>query len=126
MSLMTREEIATLLDSCPKEHHVYFGGKALWVEWELPGGFTVGARAAMVDPTNFELEKGLAIARERAIDNLWQLEAYRESHPEEKTLKEVAQSARILASGQEREPYFEAEWKRLEQGIETLMSMTEK
>ena len=61
------------------EYHIFFGGKALWVEWELPSKFTVGARAAMVDPSKFDLEKGLSIARERAIDQLWQMESYKRS-----------------------------------------------
>lgn len=76
---ITREEIAELLDSCEMEYHVFFEGKALTVEWQLPGGFTVGARAAIVAPSNFVLETGIRIARERAIDQLWQYESYRRS-----------------------------------------------
>ncbi len=38
--------------------------------------------------------------------------------PEEyKALLEIAQSARILASGHDRNPYYEAEWKRLDIAI---------
>lgn len=58
---------------------MFYEGKALFVEWQLPCGFTIGARAAMVDPSQFDLGKGLEIARERAIDQLWQFESYRRS-----------------------------------------------
>lgn len=45
---------------------------------------------------------------------------------EYQSLLEIAQSARILASGQEREPYYEAEWARLDSEIKRWIDLPEK
>lgn len=74
---VTREELEALIDNAISEQHVYFG-KVVVIEYQLqPHGFTIQGRAAVVDPANFVLEIGQKIAREDAINKLWQLEGYR-------------------------------------------------
>jgi hypothetical protein len=74
---VTREELEALLECAEVEEHIYFD-KVLVVEYKIkPHGFTVGGRAAVVDPVNFRLEIGREIARENALNKLWELEGYR-------------------------------------------------
>lgn len=69
------EDLIVMIDSAEKQEHIFFR-KVLVVEYLLPNGFTIQGRAACVDPVNFVLEVGRGIARENAIDKLWQMEGY--------------------------------------------------
>jgi hypothetical protein len=75
MNKVKLEDLETLIDNAPKEHHIFFN-KVLVVEYLLPNGFSVQGRAPVVDPKNFDIEIGRKIAREDAIDKLWLLEGY--------------------------------------------------
>lgn len=44
----------------------------------LDTGFTVTGESACIDPANFDPETGRRIARNEAINKLWQLEGYRQ------------------------------------------------
>lgn len=74
---VTREELEALIDNAISEQHVYFG-KVVVIEYQLqPHGFSIQGRASVIDPEKFVLETGQRIAREDAINKLWQLEGYR-------------------------------------------------
>lgn len=73
---VSQEEIENLLDSSETQEHIFWN-KELVVSYRLPCGFTILGRAACVDPSNFNLNLGRDIARENAIDQLWQLQGYR-------------------------------------------------
>lgn len=77
---VTQAELEELLDNSQTEQHIFAEGKEMCVVYILPSGFTVNGRAAMLDPRFFSLEIGQQLCREDAIDQLWQLEAYRKSH----------------------------------------------
>ncbi len=71
------EDLEALIDGSIAEEHIFYG-KIIVVEYMLqPHGFTIQGRAAVIDPSNFVLEIGRKIAREDAINKLWQLEGYR-------------------------------------------------
>jgi hypothetical protein len=72
---VTKEQIESLLEKSETQEHIFWG-KELAVSYKLPSGFTVLGCAACVDPANFDIEKGREIARQKAIDQLWQLEGY--------------------------------------------------
>lgn len=76
---VTLEQINRLLDAAETEEHVFWG-KELLVSYRLPSGFTVTGRAAVVDPSNFDIEKGREIARESAENQMWLLEGYLLQH----------------------------------------------
>jgi Phage protein (N4 Gp49/phage Sf6 gene 66) family len=73
---VTQEEIDALLDASETQEHTFWE-KELIVSYRLPCGFTVSGHAACVDPANFDLKIGQAIAREDAANQLWKLEGYR-------------------------------------------------
>lgn len=56
----------------------------------LANGFTVDGKSAVVSPENFNKEIGEKVARERARQEIWQLEGYR--------LKEACYRGEPLAS----------------------------
>lgn len=72
---ITLQQITTLIDSAEKQEHVFWD-KELVISYKLPNGFTVLGRGACVDPANFNLEIGRQVAREDAMNKLWQLEGY--------------------------------------------------
>ena len=77
---VTQEEVDELLDSSTTEEKVFAGGKEMCIVYTLPSGFTVNGRAAMLDPTHFDLEIGRYHCRRDASRQLWQLEAYRKQN----------------------------------------------
>lgn len=79
MNTVTQERINQLLDSAETQEHVFWS-KELIVSYRLSSGFTISGRAACVDPANFDLDKGRAIARKDAEQQLWQLEGYLLQH----------------------------------------------
>lgn len=52
-------------------------GKETHVSIELPNGFTVSGRAAVVDRSKFDVSIGEPIALKRIEDSVWLLEGYR-------------------------------------------------
>jgi hypothetical protein len=76
MNKVLLSDLEQLIDSAEKEEYIFFN-KVLVVEYKLPSGFTVQGRAACVDPANFDLEIGRKIARDEAINQMWQLEGYK-------------------------------------------------
>ncbi len=74
---VTQEEIDALLDASETQEHVFWGGREMVVSYRLPSGFTVAGRAAMIDPTDFDIEIGRRYCRQDAARQLWQLEGYR-------------------------------------------------
>ncbi len=73
---VTIEQLYALLDEAEVQEHVFWD-KELLVSYRLKCGFTVTGRAAVVDPSNFDIEKGRSIALNDAVDQLWKLEGYR-------------------------------------------------
>lgn len=73
--MATDQEIERLLDACETQQHCFWN-KELIVSYRLPCGFTISGRAAIVDPDNFSMETGQQIARGKAKQQLWLLEAY--------------------------------------------------
>ena len=47
-----------------------------WCVLVLKNGFTVTGESACVSPENFDAEVGRKIARQKAVDKIWQLEGY--------------------------------------------------
>jgi len=74
---VTQEEIDALLDAAETQEHIFWNGKETLVSYKLPSGYTVCGRAAMVDPSNFDVEVGRDYCRKDAARQLWQLEGYR-------------------------------------------------
>jgi len=74
---VTLEQINALLDNAIAEESVLHS-KDTVVSFMMPdrGNFTVTGRASVVDPANFDINKGREVARQRAADQLWQLEGY--------------------------------------------------
>ena len=72
-----QEDIDALLDNAEVEEHT-FHGKELVVSYKLRdrAGFTLSGRGAVVDPANFDLDIGRAVARQDASNKLWLLEGY--------------------------------------------------
>jgi hypothetical protein len=75
MNKVKLEDLEALIDNAEKEEHLFFG-KALVIEYRLPNGFTIQGRGACVDPANFDIEIGRKVAREQAINKMWELEGY--------------------------------------------------
>lgn len=73
---VTQEQIDALLDKAETQEHTFWD-KELVVSYKLESGFTILGRGACVDPANFDLEIGRKVAREDAVNQLWQLEGYR-------------------------------------------------
>lgn len=74
---ITKEQLETLIDAADVEEHLFHGGKSMVLSYQLESGFTIDGRAAVVDLANFDIEIGRQVAREDAINQLWQLEGYR-------------------------------------------------
>lgn len=76
---VTKAQLEALLDASETQEAIFWK-KEMVVSYRLPCGFTVSGRAAVVDPENFDIEVGRRIARDEAIDQLWQLEGYLLQH----------------------------------------------
>lgn len=74
---ITKEQLDALIDAAVVEEHLFHGGKSMILSYQLESGFTIDGRAAVVDLNNFDIEIGRQVAREDAINQLWQLEGYR-------------------------------------------------
>ena len=75
---VTREQLEALIDNSVIEEHIYHNNKELVTSYLLKdrAGFTVSSRCAVVDSSNFDIEIGRKLCRDRAIDQLWALEGY--------------------------------------------------
>lgn len=58
-------------------YHVFPGTTLTVCCLILDTGFTVTGESACIDPATFDSEVGRGIARDEAINKLWQLEGYR-------------------------------------------------
>lgn len=76
MNKVTKEYIEDLLNNAEVEEHLFHGGKSMILSYKLQNGFVVDGRAAVVDLANFNIEIGRKVAKENAINQLWQLEGY--------------------------------------------------
>lgn len=72
---VTLAQITKIIDEAEKEEHVFFN-KVVVIEYRIKNGFTIQGRGAVVNPGNFDLNVGRAVARENAINKMWQLEGY--------------------------------------------------
>lgn len=73
---VTPEYINEVVITSPREVASMMG-KETHVSIELPNGFTVSGRAAVVDKSKFDLSVGEPIALKRIEESVWQLEGYR-------------------------------------------------
>ena len=73
---LSEEYVDALIAQCPREVAGLLGS-ATHVEIELPNGFTVGGRAAVINKDEFDIEIGTKIALRRIKDQILQLEGYR-------------------------------------------------
>jgi hypothetical protein len=73
--IIPQEEIKTLLEQATRQELILWD-KELVVAYLLPSGSLVVGRGAVLDPANFDLEKGREVAKEDAIKQLWQREGY--------------------------------------------------
>lgn len=67
-----REDIEELLDTSLTNETMHFN-KVLIISWELPNGFTITGRSAVVNPEKFDYKIGLQLCREEAIKQLYTL-----------------------------------------------------
>lgn len=75
-STVTAEQIEALMDSMEYDVHVAYY-KVTIVTARLPkNGFTFVGSSACVHPANFDLEKGVEIAKKKIKDQLWLVEGY--------------------------------------------------
>lgn len=46
------------------------------VAWNLPNGFTISDQSGCIDPSMYDREVGINIARKHLEDKVWELEGY--------------------------------------------------
>lgn len=59
-----------------KEEYLTLGIKTTTCVLTLKNGFEVIGTSACVDPTSYDIDKGKPLARQRALDKVWELEGY--------------------------------------------------
>lgn len=60
-----------------QQYHRFPGTTFIVCLLELKNGFTVCGESACASPANFDAETGMAVARKKALDKVWELEGYR-------------------------------------------------
>ena len=75
MNKVTQEQIESLISNAESQEHVFWD-KELVISYKLKNGFTVLGRGVCVDPKNFDIEIGRKVAKEQAMNKLWELEGY--------------------------------------------------
>lgn len=70
---LTEEDILNVI---VKEEDYKAGQKTTVVCITLKNGFEVIGTSACVDPSNYDHEVGVGLARKRALDKVWELEGY--------------------------------------------------
>lgn len=76
---VTLEYIESFMNQAETEEHVFFG-KSLVVAYKFENGFVLTGVGACVDPAEFDLEIGRAVARKQVVDQLWKMEGYLLNH----------------------------------------------
>lgn len=76
MLKITQAEIDEQLNTAQVQEHIFFG-KLLVVAYLLSNGFVVHGKGGVIDPKQFDLEKGRKAARQDASNQLWLLEGYK-------------------------------------------------
>lgn len=73
---VTKEQIQKIMDNSKYEvfHRVF--DKQCLVVAKLPNGFTVVGESACVDPSIYDEEIGVKLAKQRIEERLWELEGY--------------------------------------------------
>lgn len=72
---VTVEQIDHLIDDAATLETTFWG-KEVVISYKLRCGFTLLGRGACVDPANFDIEIGRKVARQDAVNQLWELEGY--------------------------------------------------
>ena len=72
---VTQEEINALMEASEQAVWEPFPGVTI-VALKLPCGFVLEGMSGCVDPTQYDREIGVRIAREHIEDRLWMLEGY--------------------------------------------------
>ena len=67
------EVLATVVN---EDYHVFPNSQLTVCCLTLRNGFTVTGESACVDPANFNKELGQEIAKNKAVGDIWKLEAY--------------------------------------------------
>lgn len=74
---VTKEQIQQIMDNSQYEvFHRIFDKQCLVVA-KLPNGFTVVGELACVDPSIYDEEIGVKLAKQRIEERLWELEGYK-------------------------------------------------
>lgn len=73
--MVTLEAMVEFLRNCPYEDKIFWG-KELAVSWKLPNEFTVLGRGAVIDPANFDYDRGFQVCIEDAARQLQKFEGY--------------------------------------------------
>lgn len=71
---VSQEEAMAKIKDC--KFTVLEDGRTTICNLYLENGFTVRGESSCVDPENFDKEIGERIAKERAVDKVWELEGY--------------------------------------------------
>ena len=75
MPALTTEDLECLVDTV---EYVTVGRKTTLCVIVLISGFEVIGSSACVDPADYDVEVGKPIARQKAINKIWELEGYRQ------------------------------------------------
>lgn len=71
---LTVEDILSVIKS--EDYVVLNDGRTTICQLTLQNGFTVIGSSACVDPKNFKKELGQSIAKDNAVEKVWELEGY--------------------------------------------------
>ena len=71
---ITEECIEGCIESC---EFIKLGNKTTCCLLTLRNGFEICATSACVDPNNYDHDIGCKLARQRAVDKVWELEGYK-------------------------------------------------
>jgi len=73
---VTLEQVNEILENSEFEvFHKIFNKQCIVVA-KLPNGFTVLGESACVDPTNYDEEIAIDLAKKRIVNKIWELEGY--------------------------------------------------
>ena len=75
LTKVTSEQVEAIFNSSDFETHIFFN-KSVVVACKPPNGFVVIGVGSCVDPANFDLEKGVEVARKQIKNEIWELEGY--------------------------------------------------
>lgn len=75
MNKITQEHINQIISNTEEKIWEPFPGVTI-VSWKLPSGFVITDQSGCVDPSNYDREIGVSIARIHLENKLWELEGY--------------------------------------------------